>query len=335
MEVTFTIHDIINSLFLNIPTFDLIVRTLEVLVDPLQQLWEVLLELHTQLPGSKVYSKLVAVWSTITISLKSKSSVLLPTSLLQILLPLLVTTVTQRLRQLADISLGFWASTFSLIEGLTWPKEFVVALIKYSEAFNLQELEMGSKVVSISSLSMPTSSAGGESPSSSVEVGDGGVAVSDYVTDTEIDLGGDMDDVIVVHPHTSPRKQPVSLYRKSYLEQNGSAASPGKKVAMSPNARALDRVLNRLPEGERNSPGKKLDSVCRKLSLSRETPTVSFLLLFCCFFVCAYTTEPWYNGTHYSKDLSIVNATKAIVARAIETKKETRLLKNFFFFSHM
>ena len=37
--------------------------------------------------------------------------------------------------------------------------------------------------------------------------------------------------------------------------------------------------------------------------------------------------EPQYNGTHYSEHLSIANATKAIVARAIETKKRKLILQ--------
>ena len=44
---------------------------------------------------------------------------------------------------------------------------------------------------------------------------------------------------------------------------------------------------------------------------------------------CCSTVESQYNETHYSVHLSIVNATKAIVARAITTKKEILLFKIF------
>ena len=42
------------------------------------------------------------------------------------------------------------------------------------------------------------------------------------------------------------------------------------------------------------------------------------------------TVEPQRNGTHYGEHLSIVNATKAIVARAIVTKKRKLTSLNFF-----
>ena len=45
--------------------------------------------------------------------------------------------------------------------------------------------------------------------------------------------------------------------------------------------------------------------------------------------ICDNTVEPQYNKTHKSRTL-VANATKAIVARAIVTKKETHLF-NFSF----
>ena len=42
------------------------------------------------------------------------------------------------------------------------------------------------------------------------------------------------------------------------------------------------------------------------------------------------TLEPQYNGTHCSKCLGIANAIKAIVARALVTKRETHLSVLFY-----
>ena len=71
----------------------------------------------------------------------------------------------------------------------------------------------------------------------------------------------------------------------------------------------------------------------------------------CCVYVCIYvcvcvmlvlvmtvdeaqdissTVESQHNRTHYGEHLSIVNATKAIVARAIVTKKKEAHLFKFF-----
>lgn len=270
------------------PTFDLVTSAVEMLAAPLAKLWSIVLPGNNASHTDKQpHNEILPTWSAMTTALQVGGVTPLPASLLSSLTPLLVTTLTAQHNKLASVTLNFWAQTFDRQEGLSYAAELVNAFSTYSKTNRIpHELRLvGMGVVRRDGVSEERDTSVSDSDVTAVNE-----TQSDDMSELRSESGSmvqygtepDEGEVIVI-PHSSPMRGSRSPCRKSGFIGRTSPRrllpSPRKTYPISPNARALEKVLSRSPyRSDRSATtatsGAKLESVCKKLSLNREHPQI-------------------------------------------------------------
>lgn len=297
LTTPYTLHDIITTFFQNLPTFELISVAIETLAVPMAKLWDLMFLSSKTSPSNntspsnmQLRNKIVSTWSAVTTSLQASEHSPLPSSLLPSLTPLLVTTLSAEQQKIVDITLNFWALTFDRQEGLSYPPKLVDAFCKYAKTHHTpHELRLAGMGVILrtdrpeghgTTLSDSDVTAVNETQTDDITSQVEPVS-SESGTEPQNETQPYDEEEVIVLPDSSPMRGSHSPYKRcSFIGHTSPQRpySPRKTHPLSPNVRALDKLLSRSPYravGKATS-GEKVESVCRRLALMKDnSQTVS------------------------------------------------------------